>query len=77
MGKQLNSFDDAFSSGFLDVYSVATIVLSGASNVPPGDAMGCPSVENNRGLKHEDLCARRSKGCAIEIKGSIELGFSR
>ena len=39
-GKKFNSFDDAFSSGFRDVHSVAPVVFRDAVNVPPGDAMG-------------------------------------
>ena len=39
MGKKINSFDDAFSSGFQDVHSVAPIVIKGATYVLTGDAM--------------------------------------
>ena len=40
VGKKINSFDDAFSSGFQDVHSVASIVSRSATDVPTGDAMG-------------------------------------
>ena len=56
---------------------VATIVFRGAADVPPGEAMGCPGAANAGGLKDEDFCAGRSEGCAIEIEGSIEMGFDR
>ena len=72
-----NSVDDAVSSGFQDVYSVAPIVFRGADDVPTGDAMGCPGVANTGDLKDENFCAGRSKGRAIEIKGSIYIGFIR
>ena len=71
-----NSVDDAVISGLRDVYSVAPIVFRGAANVPPGDSMGFPGAANSGELKYEDFCAGRSKGRAIEIEGSIELGFS-
>ena len=74
---KFNSFDDLFSSGFRGVYSVAPIVFRGAADVPPGDAMGCPVAVNVGGLKDEDFGARRSEGRAIEIEGSIEMGFGR
>ena len=47
----------------------------GAADVPPGDNMGCPGAVNVRGLKDKGFSARRSEGRAIEIEGSIELGF--
>ena len=37
--KKFNSFDDAFSSSFWDVHSVAPIVFRGAADAPTGDAM--------------------------------------
>ena len=77
MGKKFNSVDNAVSSGHWDVYLVAPIVFRGAADVPTGDAMGCPWAANTGGLKDEDFCAGRSEGSAIEIEGSIELGFSR
>ena len=80
MGKlwgKFNSVDDAVRSGLWDVYSVAPIVFRGPTDVPPGDAMGCPGAANARGLKDDEFCAGRSEGCAIEIEGSIELGFGR
>ena len=40
VGKIINSFDDAFSSVFQDVYSVAPIVFRSAADVPNGDTMG-------------------------------------
>ena len=39
VGQKFNSFDDAFSSGFQDVHSVAPIVIKGATYVLTGDAM--------------------------------------
>ena len=77
VGKKFNSVDDAVRSGLRDVYSVAPLMLRGTADVPPGDTMGCPGATNARGLKDEDFCAGRSKGCKIEVKGFIELGFSR
>ena len=47
-----------------------------ATDVPSGDAMRCPGAANSRGLKDNDFCAGRVKGGAIEVKGSIVLGFS-
>ena len=76
VGKKFNCVDDAVRSGLQDVYSVAPIVSGGAADVPSGDAMGCPGGAKSRGFKDEDFCAGRSKGRAIEVKGSIELGFS-
>ena len=73
---KFNSVDDVFRSGLRDAYSVAHIVFGGTDNVPPGDAMGCPGAANSGGLKYEEFCARRSEGCTIEVKGSIDLGFS-
>ena len=52
-------------------------MLRGAADASPGDAMGCPGAANAGGLKDEDFCAGRNKRRAIEIEGSIELGFSR
>ena len=60
----------------LFINSVATIVFGGAVDVPSGDAMGCPGVENPRDLKYEDFCAGRSEGRAIEVERSIKLGLS-
>ena len=77
MGKKFNSVDDSVGSDFQDVYSVAPIVFRSADDVPTGDAKGFPGVANTRDLKDENFCAGRSKGRAIEIKGSIELGFRR
>ena len=37
---KINSFDNAFSSGFQDVHFVAPIVFRSAADVPTGDAMG-------------------------------------
>ena len=77
VGRKFNSVDDLVRSGFWDVYSVAPIVFRGADDVPTDDAMGCPGVANTGDLKDENFSAGRSKGRAIEIKGSIEPGFSR
>ena len=52
-------------------------MFRGPADVPPGDAMGCPGAANARGIKDEEFCVGRSEGRAIEIEGSIELGFSR
>ena len=40
------------------------------------DDMGCPGAANSGGFKDEDFCAGRGKGRAIEVEGSIEMGFS-
>ena len=50
-------------------------MFGGAADVPPGDAMMCPGAENSGGLKDEEFCAGRSEGSAIEVEGSIDLGF--
>ena len=76
-GKKINSFDDAFSSGFGNLHPVETIVFMSAANVPTSDAMGGPGAANSRSLKDKDFGAGRSKGSAIEIESSIELGFDR
>ena len=56
---------------------VVPIVFRGASDAPPGDAMGFLGAANSGGLKYEDFGARMRDGRAIEIEGSIELGFGR
>ena len=40
IGGKFNSFDNALSSVFWDVHSVAPIVFGGTINVPPSDSMG-------------------------------------
>ena len=77
VGETINSFDDAFSSDFWDVHLVAPIVFRSAADVPTGDDMGWPGAANAGGLKDEDFGSGGSEGRAIEIKGSIELGFGR
>ena len=52
-------------------------MFRGAADVPPGEYMGCPGAANAGGLKDEDFGAGRSEGRAIEIEGSIEMGFDR
>ena len=77
VGGGFNSFDDAFSSGFRDVHSVAPIVFRGNADVPSSGAMCCPGAAHAGGLKDKHFGAGRSKGCAIEIEGSVELGYGK
>ena len=74
--KTFNIVDDAVRSGLRYVYSVAPIVFRGSADVPSGDSMWWPGAANSGVLKDKEFCAGRGEGRAIEVKGSIELGFS-
>ena len=65
----------AFCASAWDVYAVALIVLRGGSEVPNIYTVGGPDAAVVRCLMYYDLRAWRCKWCAVETKGTVELGF--
>ena len=58
-----------------DVYAVALVVLRGGSEVPTIYTMGGLGTAVVGCLAYYDLRAWRCEWCAVEIKGTVELGF--
>ena len=75
MWEEIDCLGCAFRPRLWDVDAVAPVVFRGATDVPAVDAVGGPSASMVGCIVHKDFCARRSKRGAIEIEGSVELGF--
>jgi len=52
---------------------VTPVGVHGQAKVPTINAVGCPTMVYAGFCMDDDAGARRSNGCAIEVKGSMEL----
>ncbi len=64
-------------AGVIGPYCVTPVGVHGWAKVPTINAMGCPTVVYTGFFMDDDAGARGSNGCAIEIKGTMELGPGR
>ena len=69
--------DDSFCTGGRDIYSVTSVVLRSAADVPTIDSMDRPSASVCWCLVDEHFCARRCNGLSVVIVDAMQLGICR
>ena len=74
-GEEFDGATDPNTVGFGDKDGVTPIMLGGISDIPSGDAMGCPGLTLLGCFMDDDAGTKGSKGGAVEVKGTIEVSF--
>ena len=77
MRGKLYSFGDTFVAVTWNVDAVTSVVFRGGSEIPPIDTMGGPDTAVSGCVMDNDAGAGGCSGCAVVVKGTVQLGFRR
>ena len=77
MWEELYFFGDAFCASVWYVDALASVVVRGGSEVPSIYTVGGPGAAVFGCFVYYDSRACWCEWCAVEIKGTVELGFCR